>query len=161
MRNIALKSALAALIVSAPLAGAYAAGPQTRPAPEDIVYSNSVATSVDAVTTGSIRTAPAASDLVKGSPADRTYRASVEGLQRNAANVSLDQLLASQIRAAEVNVSNARQNGYVDEGRVAQIRASLASIREQARAGVSEGSYQALTGQIQSVNQDIHTLING
>lgn len=161
MRNIALKSALAALMVSAPLAGAFAAEPLTRPAPEDIVYSNNVPAKVDNFTTSAIRTAPAASDLVKGSPADRAYRASVDTLQRNAANVSLDQLLASQIRAAEVNVSNARQNGYVDEGRVAQIRANLASIRAEANGGVSEGNYQALTGQLQSVNQDIYTLTNG
>lgn len=161
MNNIALKSALAALLVSAPLAGAFAAEPLTRPAPEDIVYSNSLPTSVDATTTSAIRTKAAAADIVSGSPADRAYQASVDTLQRTAANASLDQLLGSQLRAAWVNVTNARQNGYVDEGRVAQIRASLSSIRDQARGGVSESTYQALHGQLQSVNQDIYALTNG
>lgn len=157
MTNIAFKTAFAAILVAAPLAGAHA-GPAMPPAPEDIVYSRSLAVgSVDGMTTGSIgATTPA----MPGSPADATYRAAIDTLQRGAANVSLDQLLASQIRAAEIEV-NATRSGFVDEGRVAQIRSELASIRQQANGGVSEASYQALSQQLQAVNKDIYALTRG
>lgn len=160
MNNVTIKSALAALLVSAPLAGAFAE-PLTRPAPEDLAYTNSLTTSVDTISTGSIR--PAASDTIRRSPADAAYNASIETLQRHAANVSLDQLLASQIKAAEANISAARQNGYVNEGHLAQIRSELASIRQQAANGgtLSEASYRTLSGQLQSVNTSIHALTNG
>ncbi|MEO3389167.1 hypothetical protein [Mesorhizobium sp. CAU 1741] len=163
MTHTILKSALAALIVSAPLAGAFAE-PLTRPSPADVTYSQSLATGIDNMSTSAINSNRlGAADAVRQSPADASYEASVNTLQ-SGSSVTYDKLLKSQIKAAETGVINARQNGPVNEAEVARIHSQLDSIRQAAadQAGsLSEGSYQTLSNQLNAVNQGIYALTNG
>lgn len=161
MTNVTAKIAFAALIASAPLAGAFAQPLASQMSPEDYVYSRSISTSVDNFTTASINSAkPAAASIVGKSPADRAYEASV-ATQREGINLSLAQRLDSQIRAAEANVTGARQNGFVDASRVTQLRSQINAVRQQAAGGVSEAAYQDLSAQLKTVNQSAYALVTG
>src|SRR5690554_6190581 len=133
MTNFAVKTTLAVLLASTPFVGAYAQPLSSQISPEDRVYSRSIGTSVDPITTSSIDRAP--SGYVGKSPADLAYEASISA-QRQAPSLSLAQQLDRQIKAAEGNVNSARQNGYVDAGRVSQLRAQINTVRQQAAGGV-------------------------
>lgn len=157
MNNFAIKTTLAVLLASTPLVGAYAQPFSSQISPEDRVYSRSI-DSVDTISTSSINRA--ASGYVGKSPADLTYEASISA-QRLAPSLSLTQQLERQIKAAESNVNNARQNGYVDAGRVSQLRAQIDNIRQQAAGGVSNAAFHDLSQQLKAVNQGAYALVTG
>lgn len=163
MTHLTLKSALAALLVAAPLAGAHAE-PLTRPSPADRAYSQSLATGIDNISTSAInsnRLGNAAA--VRQSPADASYEASIGTLQ-GATNLTYTKLIDSQIKAAEASLINVRQNGPVSEASLRQLRAEIASVRQaadQESGALSEGTYQTLSNQLNSVHQGIYALING
>lgn len=163
MSHVTLKAAIAAILVAAPLAGVHAE-PLTRPSPADRAYSESLATNIDNVTTGAINSNRAGNAAAIGqSPADASYAASVRWMQ-DGANVTYGKLIDSQIKAAQASLVNVRQNGPVSEASLRQLRAEIASIRQaadQEAGALSEGTYQALSNQLNSVHQGIYALING
>lgn len=158
MTNFAVKTTLAVLLASTPFVGAYAQPLSSQMSPEDYVYSRSIGTSVDNFTTASIK--PSAGDIVGKSPADLAYEASIAA-PRQGANETLSQLLASQIKAAESNVAAARQNGYVDAGRVSQLRSQINAVRQQAAGGLTDSAFHDLSAQLKAVNQGAYALVTG
>lgn len=157
MTNFAVKTTLAVLIASTPLVGAYAQPLSSQISPEDRVYSRSI-NAVDNISTSSINRT--ATGYVGKSPADLAYEASISA-QGQAPSLSLAQQIDRQIKAAESNVNSARQNGYVDAGRVSQLRAQIANVRQQAAGGVSDAAFQDLTQQLKAVNQGAYALVTG
>lgn len=157
MTNFAVKTTLAVLVASTPFVGAYAQPLSSQISPEDRVYSRSI-NAVDTISTSSINRAT--SGYVGKSPADLAYEASISA-QRQAPSLSLTEQLERQIKAAENNVNNARQNGYVDAGRVSQLRAQINSVRQQAASGVSDAAFHDLTQQLKAVNQGAYALVTG
>lgn len=157
MTNFAVKTTLAVLLASTPFVGAYAQPLSSQISPEDRVYSRSI-NAVDTISTSSINRAT--SGYVGKSPADLAYEASISA-QRQAPSLSLTEQLERQIKAAENNVNSARQNGYVDAGRVSQLRAQINSVRQQAASGVSDAAFHDLTQQLKAVNQDAYALVTG
>lgn len=159
MTHFTAKITLAALIASAPLAGAYAQSFTPRMSPEDYAYSHSLATTVDNFTTASIgHSAPAAADILRTSPADRAYDASVAA-QQQAVDTSLAGRLEIQIRAAEANVNAARQRGYVDAGSVFRLSSQVDAVRQQAAGGVTQAQYNDLSAQLKAVNQGVYSAV--
>lgn len=157
MTNFAVKTTLAVLVASTPFVGAYAQPLSSQISPEDRVYSRSI-NAVDTISTSSINRAT--SGYVGKSPADLAYEASISA-QRQAPSLSLTEQLERQIKAAENNVNSARQNGYVDAGRVSQLRAQINSVRQQAASGVSDAAFHDLTQQLKAVNQGAYALVTG
>lgn len=157
MTNFAVKTTLAVLLASTPFVGAYAQPLSSQISPEDRVYSRSI-NAVDTISTSSINRAT--SGYVGKSPADLAYEASISA-QRQAPSLSLTEQLERQIKAAENNVNSARQNGYVDAGRVSQLRAQINSVRQQAASGVSDAAFHDLTQQLKAVNQGAYALVTG
>lgn len=164
MRNITLKTTLSALLVTVPLAGAFAESDDVRGLPNvERFYTSSVGSA--APRSVPLASAFAESDDVRGlANVDRFYTSSVGA----AANGSYARQLDSALNAAQTNLQPGSRDNAVSPAAAAQVRSEINAIRHAAaqerRANggeLSASSYEALSGQVRSIHQTIHALQNG
>src|SRR5690606_33632712 len=126
MRNLTLGAALSALLVSVPVAGAFANDANLSPA--DRAYEASVATTIGAATAAGGAQTLAAPAIQ--SPVDYVYTSSIASPVGKANTGNYARLLDGQLAAAQANLAAGRQSGFVDPTGAEQARVDLLKVQQ-------------------------------